>query len=330
MSSDKKSEKKIHPQYARSIAIEKLRKFFEEKNIKECFTNLLVKSGAIEPYIDTVKISVQDKTFFLPTSPEFALKKAFARNSLNAAGTYEIAHAFRDDLTSNLHAIEFTMVEWYLKETNYLELISFFTSLLTSAVSAFENSSLREKDILKAERISVRRLFQEILNEDIEPDFSLNDYQRLAKKYKINLSEKTKTDSETEDELLKSEAFTLLFDNLIHRQLEKYPVCFVYDYPYFLRGMAEVSQEGWAKRVECYTKGVETASGYQELSDADELKKLWEKNNAVRVLTGKEPHPLDEELIAASSSMKNVSGMGMGLERVLMQVLVIENINAFS
>ena len=94
--------------------------------------------------------------------------------------------------------------------------------------------------------------------------------------------------------------------------------------------MAQLDDDGWAKRVEGFLGGVEIASGYQELSDAGELQRLWEENNALRRSLGKAEHPLDSQLIRVSPAMAGVAGMALGLERLLCAIYGGEHIRTFS
>ncbi|MDH5718182.1 MAG: hypothetical protein OEZ22_11180 [Spirochaetia bacterium] len=316
----------MHPQSLKQQSIRNLRRFLEENEFLENFSNLLVTSAAIEPYIDPLKVN----NYYLPTSPEFALKKALAFEPMDVKGIYEIAHAFRDDPVSSYHSKEFTMIEWYKKNIKYTELPDFLTLIINYLLEKIPSENLAANFTKNIHHISIKDLFKSILKINLQANWPLKEYEKLAQKNNIHCKiSNLDIDSLIKNEYLKSEIFTVIFDNLIQPHLKEMNICYVYDFPPFLRGMAELSDTGWAKRVECFIEGLEIASGYQEMSDPKEIQNLWENNNLIRKAMGKEIHPLDEMVIETAPKMKNVSGMALGLERLLMKLYTINSIQFF-
>ncbi|MEQ8207962.1 MAG: amino acid--tRNA ligase-related protein, partial [Woeseia sp.] len=99
------------------------RAFFGEHGILEVETPALSAAAVSDPQIESIRALVQaqgDQPYFLHTSPEFAMKR------LLAAGwpdIYQISKVFRDGEVGPRHQPEFTMVEWYRRDTAFQEMM---------------------------------------------------------------------------------------------------------------------------------------------------------------------------------------------------------------
>ncbi|MFO1525233.1 MAG: amino acid--tRNA ligase-related protein [Turneriella sp.] len=296
-------------QLLRNEAIRQTRNFFSKQNIVEVRTTKVVQAGAMEPYIDAIYATGQFITPPLPlaTSPEMAMKKAFAAEiaaTPKAAGIYEIAPVFRDDRPGKNHAAEFTMIEWYLRDCDLPQILQSAANLITliaEVCAAPCDNTLRQ--------YSLPELFS---HAGYPYDYHENKgfsrwYLELHKSLPFHLNELD----------LEIAAFNLLFDELVLPQLKAEPgLCAVFGYPDMLAAMA-YSENGIATRAEIYWHGIEMANGYREEYRPEVLRTRWQSYNKVRELRKVNIHPIDEELLTASSNMKNVSGIALGLERVL-------------
>ena len=74
-----------------------------------------------------------------------------------------------------------------------------------------------------------------------------------------------------------------------------------------------------AERFELYLGQHELANGYHELTDAQEQRARFERDNARRALRGLAELPIDENLLAAlEQGMPACAGVALGVERLLM------------
>ena len=84
-----------------------------------------------------------------------------------------------------------------------------------------------------------------------------------------------------------------------------------------------------AERFEVYLGQAELANGYQELTVADEQMKRFERENREREARGEEAVPIDRGLIEAlRSGLPDCSGVALGVDRLLMAILKLDDIDA--
>jgi lysyl-tRNA synthetase class 2 len=102
------------PPWRKRFTLERLiRQYFWELGYDEVRTPLLVRSPGMEPHlrpIAVVKTGDPSSRVFLPTSPEFGMKKLLARG-MNRI--FQMSASFRDEPDSPDHRPEFTMLEFY-------------------------------------------------------------------------------------------------------------------------------------------------------------------------------------------------------------------------
>ena len=127
-----------------------------------------------------------------------------------------------------------------------------------------------------------------------------------------------------------SDYLDLVMTTLIEPELPEY--CFIFDYPKSQAALSVVENDAdgnaIAKRFELYCRGMEIANGYLELTDPVEQRRRLEIDNANRSVKGLPQLPIDENLIAAlDAGMPKTSGVALGLDRLLMVVGEINDID---
>lgn len=113
----------IIKQMTQSELLKSIRQYFWDLNFVEIEIPYLNLSLPLETNLYAFKSTWthRHQDFYLPTSPEFALKKFLAQEKKNC---FAISHCFRDleDEGPN-HSPEFLMLEWYEIDKNYRELM---------------------------------------------------------------------------------------------------------------------------------------------------------------------------------------------------------------
>jgi lysyl-tRNA synthetase class 2 len=101
----------------------------------------------------------------------------------------------------------------------------------------------------------------------------------------------------------------------------------VLDFPARHAALAEVRGDV-SERLELYLGGLELGNGYSELRDGAELRERFERSAAVRSSRGQPPHPVDQGVIAATARMPRCAGIAIGLDRLVMAALGVEQIRS--
>ncbi len=292
-----------------------VRLFFTGKNFNEMTTPTLVESSGSETHLDPFSVvyrfGSQSKTFFLPTSPEFHLKKILA-GGYNKI--FEIKSCFRNGELTQHHQPEFTMLEWYRAFSNIeviikdaVELIHWLNEKLTDAKKFSQQIEIKP----------MTQLFQEYLHFPLKPNTSLNDLQSLASDLKIPFS----------GEDTWSDLFFRLFLEKIETKIGLKAPIIVTDFPPAMAALARINESGWADRFEIYWRGLEIANAYDELNDPQENKNRFVQWQKEKQSLAKSTPPIDEELIASlQSGMPPSGGIALGLDRLFMAFFAEENI----
>ena len=284
-----------------------VRLFFAERDVWEVETPILSQAAPTAPYLDSfttdyTPLGTQSKqTYYLQTSPEFAMKRLLAADS---GSIYQIARVFRNGEQGKLHSPEFTMLEWYRPEFNLNQLMDEVDALIQQVFN-----------FKPAIRLSYAKLFERYLQLDV---LNCSDQQiaDCGMKQISSLAIDFRTDRDGWLELLMS--------YIIEPEMAKSTVpVFVYDFPATQAQLAKVKKDecsnNVADRFELYIDGVEIANGYNELLDAEELRHRFECDNQQRRSQNKPEIPLDENLLAAMHcGLPECSGVALGLDRLIM------------
>lgn len=285
-----------------------VRLFFAERDVLEVDTPILSQAGPTAIYLDSFNSLYQPPgsdaiTYYLQTSPEFAMKRLLAAGS---GDIYQVAKVFRNGELGRQHNPEFTMLEWYRPALDYQGLMDEVDLLLQQVANMPE-----------AVRLNYQEAFVQYAGLNIQ-QLETDALKQAALKAIHSLPEDWQTDRDGWLELLMSE--------VIEPQLIalKRPVI-IYDFPDSQAQLAKVYRNSDGDRVaarfEVYAGGLELANGYDECLDAQELRQRFEADNLARQVQGKALMPVDEHLLAAiESGLPPCTGVALGLERLLMLV----------
>lgn len=284
----------------RADALARIRQFFAARDVLEVETPLLAPATVTDPHIDSIPARVQlagsPQTFHLQTSPEYAMKRLLAAGS---GACYQICKSFRQGDAGPRHNPEFTMLEWYRP--------GFSLEQLMDEVEQLLHEFLPQASM---PRLSYRGLFQRHL--EIDPHrIELKALRQLTR-------ERLPVDAADLDT---TDCLQLLLGQAIEPELPEY--CFIHDYPTAQAALARIApdQEGQpvARRFELFCRGMELANGYDEETDAEELRGRFERDQQSRAALGRPVPEIDEKLLAAlEHGLPPCSGVAFGLDRLLM------------
>lgn len=321
----------------REKIIDSIRLFFKSNGFHEMETPLMVAAPGAEPYLNLFETSLQlsdgqAKQAYLLTSPEYALKKLLAAGF---GSIFEICKTFRNqESLGGTHNPEFTILEFYHSEANYLDVMNDFEKMMSFICQALQIDA--KKFIYQGRtfdlsspylRMSVAELFQKYLNLNADELLDLTSLRNKAKTLGYDLSgiENLSTD------LAWEEIYNQLFLNEIEPRLAEFnqPVI-VYDYPAPQAALArkKTDDSRFAERFEVYLGGMELGNAFGELIDATEQKKRLEADLQLRKELGKKEQKIDQDFIAAlEAGLPKCSGMAVGIDRLIMLFVDVGNID---
>jgi lysyl-tRNA synthetase class 2 len=292
-----------------------LRQFFIQQGFQEIVTPTLVPSPGLEPFLEPFKteykVGSQKKPFYLPTSPEFHLKKALSQGYENI---FEIKECFRngDGENSDLHNPEFLMLEWYRAYVSPDDVISDIKSLLAHL------SMVLKVAIPALRSIRMSDLWILALDYELTPRTTKEDLRVLCSQRNVHFQV---TDSF--DDL-----FNRLFLQHVEPWLAQQPHPYVVRYyPASQAALSRITPDGWADRFEFYWKGLELANAFHELNDPIEQKNRFEAEQQKKIQMDKEVVPIDEGFMKALEwGLPPSVGIALGVERLFMAITDMKSI----
>lgn len=319
----------VQPRLTRARVIDATRAFFKVQGFLEVETPLFVRYPGMEPYLEVFQTDWCDSrgarhAGFLTTSPEYAMKKLLAAG---VAPIFQICKSFRNrEDVSSRHNPEFTILEWYRTQADYVDLMRDCEGLFRSIAQTLDPASggsgwrYRGRWIDFAapwERLTVRDAFWRYAGVDLARDLlHLTDVAR-AKGYRCS------ADTTWE------QAYHQIFLNEIEGRLGRVTPTILLDYPIELAALARPSPADptLAERFELYVAGIELANAFSELTDSAEQLRRLRAEQQERQMRGKTAYDVDEDFIhALQLGIPPSAGIALGVDRLAMLFADVDSI----
>lgn len=278
---------------ARARIIQRIRAFFIQAGFLEIETPQRIPQNAPEAHIQPV----ESEGWQLQTSPELAMKR------LLAAGydqIFQICHCWRSGERGRRHLPEFTLLEWYRSDCDYLALMddceNLFAQLTGGEPLHYQGNIIH--CVQPFERLSVHEAF-------------------------------ARYTSTSPEQALKNDCFDELMVTAIEPNLGLTQPTFLYDYPASLAALArrKPANPCLAERFELYVAGLELANAFSELTDAIEQRQRFELERQRLSPEPTTPADLPEKFLGALSSMPAAAGIALGIDRLIMLLTNATNID---
>ncbi|WP_027329479.1 EF-P lysine aminoacylase EpmA [Marinimicrobium agarilyticum] len=274
-----------------------VRAFFTEREVMEIEAPVMGAATVTDPFIDSVTAQCAGRSYYLQTSPEFAMKRLLAAG---AGAIYSLGKVFRNGERGRKHNPEFTLLEWYRPGWNDHQLMREVEALV-----------LRVLPGLTVTYLSYREWFERHLG--------LDPHRATAGQLAALARERINIEAGEEDR-------DFWLDLLVTHELEATlgpGLTFVYDYPESQAALARLATDAEgqtvARRFEAFIGSMELANGYWELTDASEQRRRFEADQDKRRKLGLPQYPVDEKLLAAiDAGLPDSAGVALGMDRLLM------------
>lgn len=282
---------------ARSRILQSIRSFFAARDFVEVETATRLAEPANELHIDA--IAAEDQ--FLRTSPELQMKR------LLAAGLeriYQVGPCFRSCEYGHLHRPEFTLLEWYRRDSDYRDILDDTRALLRHVTRAIHG---RLSCDWQGAAIDIGAEWHILTVDEAFSRFAgwdpVTDYD--ADRFDVDLVGKV------EPSLPRDRPVVLI------------------DYPVEAAALARCrrgTSPPVAERWELYVGGIELANAYSELIDPREQRRRFETCRSGRESAGRRAYPIDEAFLADLGRLPPCGGIALGVDRLVMVLTGLQDI----
>ena len=273
----------------RARMVQCVRAFFQERGFLEVETPIRIPHPALELHID----AEPSGEAYLRTSPELHMKR------LIAAGyetIFQIGPCFRRGEFGRIHHPEYSMLEWYRANADYMTILADTRELIIGLARHVAGGT----DIRYQGRpIDLGGSWMELTVEQAFTKFS-------------NWNPVAHYDADR--------FHTDLVDRIEPALPTDRPAVLM-DYPAEAAALARLKPgpSRVAERWELYIGGLELANTYSELTDPDAQQNRFASWAEARRKAGKETYPLDEHFMAAlRAGLPPSGGAALGIDRLVM------------
>ena len=273
----------------RSQLAQAVRSFFLARDFIEIDTPLRIRAPAPEPHIE----AEPSGDAFLRTSPELHMKRLLAAGY---SRIFQLGPCFRKGEKGRLHNPEFTMLEWYRADADYLDLLADAKALLS-----FAALTVTGKDAVFCDGQWI----------ELAPVWD------VCKVSDLFLAHAGWDPAEAWDDARFSLDLTEKIEPFLTRE---HPVVLM-DYPAGQAALARLKHDAptKAERWELYVNGVELANAFSELIDPKEQRRRFEDAAAIRQQQGLSDYPLDHDFLEALElGLPECAGAALGFDRLAM------------
>jgi lysyl-tRNA synthetase class 2 len=290
----------------------RVRSFFDRKNYLELDTPLLsenlIPESCLEVFETTrlfPKGSVKKSlSMYLIPSPEIWMKQIIAKHRVNV---YQMCKCFRNgESTGRLHNSEFTMLEYYTMEADYIDSLALTEELFDCLASEENIPCLRPP----FERITVADAFSRWAGFDL---------YSAAEKSGMLEEQCRKLGIEPPNGLATGGLYDLIFIHTVEPNLKMEKPVALLDYPAFVPCLAKKSPDGkTVERWELYYNGIELANCFSEEKDPQKVKEFFINEAAEKEKKALVKHNVDHNYWKIFENFPRCSGVAMGLDRLIM------------
>lgn len=299
----------------RSQILKTIRNFFEDKNYLEIETPILSPSLIPESAIEIFKTEnvhpyKNSREMYLVPSPEIWLKRFISEHKVNV---FEISKCFRNsEQMGKHHNPEFSMIEYYTMDYTHLDSINLTKKLIDYLNKEIPYSQLPKQHM----EMTMEEAFIKYAGFSLKRNLSIKDLKRQA--IKLNIPTEDNDDWES--------SFNRIFVDIIEPNLPKDVNLFLKDFPSEIKTLARgIEGTPWACRWELYINGIETANCYYEENKTETVKRFFKEESIIKK-TAMVQHNIDLTYPDIFKDFPNCSGVAIGLDRLIMEILGSETI----
>jgi lysyl-tRNA synthetase class 2 len=273
----------------RARIIQTIRFFFIERDYLEVETPHLVSAPAPEAHIDAIPAG---DGLFLHTSPELCMKRML---SAGYGKIFQICRCWRGEERGGQHLPEFTLLEWYRTESDYMDIMDECEEMFLFIADSLE---VEECVFYQGREINLMRPWDRL---SVRDAFKRHAYISM-------------------EEALKTDRFDEVMADEIEPKLALHRPTFLYDYPAPLAALSKIKEGNpdLAERFELYMGGLEIANAFSELTNAVEQTERFYREREKRRSLGRLVYPMPDKFLDSLPRMPRSAGIALGVDRLVM------------
>ena len=303
----------------RAAIIKQVRSFFNDRNYLELDTPLLspdlIPESCLEVF-ETERLfpngsrQKNEKLYLIP-SPEIWMKKIIAQHKVNV---FQICKCFRNgEQTGYLHNPEFTMLEYYTMNADYMDSLALTEEMFTCLIPGYTANNR-----IAFERITAAQAFEKWAGADL---FSIAESESRMEEHARRLG------LDPPPGLGIPSLYDLIFIHAVEPNLRTEKLIALIDYPAFVPCLAKNSKDGkTVERWELYWNGIELANCFSEETDPLRVKDFFISEERAKEKNAVIKHRINHEYYNIFKDFPGCSGTALGLDRLIMALTGKSNI----
>ena len=302
-----------------------LRKYLGEHGFLEVETPIVqtsVSGASAKPFF--THHNALDLDCNLRIAPECYLKECIAAGYDRV---FELAKCFRNEGMDTEHLQEFTQVEWYASYWNFEDNIKFYQEFIRSLLMELKGTTKisyqgEELDFgSEWPRINYVEEMKKILGDDF---LNLTDTMTLKQRV---VDKGLFSFDDLEEYKSVSQVIDFVYKKTIREGIVQPTI--IYNYPAVLIPLARRNDND--NRIidvfQVLARGTELCKAYSELVNPKQQREAFEQQLKAKAEGDEETMDLDEDyLLAMEQGMPPISGLGFGIDRLMMLIYDTQNI----
>lgn len=293
----------------RARIIQAIRDFFTNLDYLEVDTPVLTPAVIPEATIEIFSTvlnrpSGKSSSFHLIPSPEVWMKRLIADKS---GSIFQIGKSFRNgEDSARLHNPEFTMLEWYTVEADYMDSVLTCEELFAALLKEENVQDLRPP----FRRMSVDEAFRRFASLDLSRCVTEDEMKEAS----VSIGVETGGGDSWEA------VYNRIFLSRVEPALPRDRPLVLFDYPVRIPCLAKpISGTPWCERWELYARGVEVANCYSEETDPGRVAAFIDsQSKSLAARDGRSVRYDDRFHEMFDENFPRCSGTALGVDRLIM------------
>jgi lysyl-tRNA synthetase class 2 len=308
----------------RARILQSTRAFFDARSYLELDTPVLSPDLIPESCLEIFKTEYlppahsarqTKKELYLVPSPEIWMKKIIAQKKIDV---YQICKCFRNcESVGHTHSPEFTMLEFYTMNADYLDSLRITEELFSHLLSS---------DIFYGVRDNERELsppFMRLTMEDAFKQFAGFSLVKAIEEHTL-LSHARRLGITPPPHTSEADLYNLIFIHSVEPALPRGKPVALLDYPEIVPCLAQLNSDGASgasatrERWELYVRGIEMANTYSEETCAEHVRNYFLEEGRVKNNNATIKHNIDDDYWKIFNDFPRCSGVALGMDRLIM------------